>query len=111
MIADRIIYHEVATPSDIVEVMAHHDDETYPTEERYVVYQDVPAGLIDLPSAARKYGVNLKTAGGWLRRGLIPRMGKLRAPGPGGGYNLTCETAFAGMARLPKNYGGRPRKR
>jgi hypothetical protein len=110
MVVERTIYHEVATPSDIIEFLNHHQDKTPPDDEGAVIYDELPPGLIDLPSASRKYGVNLKTATGWLKRGRIPKMGKLRAPGPGGGYNLTCETAFKEMAGLPKDHGGRPRK-
>ena len=110
MLAERTIYHEVATPSDIAEFLDHHQDETPSEPEGAVIYDELPPGLIDLPSASKKYGINLKTATGWLRRGRIPRMGRIRAPGRGDGYNVTCETASAEMARLPKNYGGRPRK-
>ena len=108
MVAERTIYHEVATPSDIAEFLDHHQDETAPEPEGAVIYDELPPGLIDLPSASRKYGVNIQTANGWLRRGVIPRMGKLRAPG--GGHNVTCEAAIANMASRPRNVGGRPRK-
>ena len=112
MIADRIKFQqmplpEVETAGDIAAFLTNataHD-------ERPVIYDALPPGLIDLPSAARKYGVNLKTATGWLKRGRIPRMGKIRAPGRGGGYNITSEREFAEMAKLPKNVGGRPHKR
>ena len=73
------------------------------------IYDELPDELIDLPSACRKYGVNPNTANGWVRRGVIARMGKLRAPGDGG-VNVVEKRAFVELASRPRNVGGRPRK-
>ena len=44
------------------------------------IYDELPDELIDLPSACRKYGVNPNTANGWVRRGVIARMGNCALP-------------------------------
>ena len=83
-----------------------NDAEPAPTAE--VIYDELPEGLIDLPSACRKYGVNRHTANGWMRRGMLPRKGRTRAPG--GQLSVTDEAAFRQLAAQPVNVGGRPRK-
>ena len=80
-----------------------------PEEPAEVVYDVLPEGLIDLPSACERYGVNVTTANGWMRKGQITRLGKKRAPGKGGA-NVTSETAFVERMRRPNDVGGRPRK-
>ena len=84
-------------------------NEAEPAPAAEVIYAELPEGLIDLPSACRKYGVNRQTANGWLQRGLIPRMGKLRAPGDGG-VNVVGEDDFKEVLSRPRNVGGRPKK-
>ena len=80
-----------------------------PADAGDVVYDELPDGLIDLPSACRKYGVKRQTANGWMRKHDIPYLGRLRAPAPGGGYNVTDEIAFKRMSRR-NSIGGRPKK-
>lgn len=83
--------------------------ETEPAPPADVVYDELPDGLIDLPSACREHGVNIQTANGWMRKGQIPRLGKLKAPGKGGA-NVTSAIEFKRMASRPLNHGGRPKK-
>ena len=75
-----------------------------------VVFDTLPDGLIDLPTACKKYGVNVQTANGWMRHGFIPRLGKIRAPGKGGA-NVTSERVFAEVAADPVKPGGRRRRK
>ena len=89
---------------------AHQVNGAEPTGDGKRIYDTLPDGLIDLPSACRKYGVNSQTANGWMRKGMIPLMGKLRAPARGGGYNITSERSFKECMSSPKKLGGRPRK-
>ena len=58
-----------------------------------VIYEpgELPEGLIDLPSASKKYGIPVRTLGTWVRRGKLPKCGRLRARSPGGGYIVTDE--------------------
>ena len=97
----------ISMVTDVYNAPQVNDAEPAPAAE--VIYDEVPEGLIDLPSACRKYGVNLNTANGWVRRGLIARMGKLRAPGDGG-VNVVGKKAFVELASRPRNVGGRPKK-
>ena len=79
-----------------------------------VVYErgQLPEGLIDLPSAARKYGeeygVSADAMGQWVRRGRVAKAGLLRAPAPGGGYLVVRELELLEYMRRPRNKGGRP---
>ena len=61
-----------------------------------VIYEpgNVPEGLIDLPSASKKYGIPVRTLGTWVRRGKLPKCGRLRGRSPGGGYIVTDEAAI-----------------
>ena len=112
MVAERTIYHEVATPSDIAELLDHHQDETAPEPEGAVIYDDVfyepgqlPDGLIDLPSASKKYGIPVKTLRSWVHRGKLPRRGRLRARSPGGGYIVTAKADIEYCRDNPRKTG------
>ena len=96
----------ISMVTDVYNVPRVNDAEPPPTAE--VIYDELPEGLIDLPSACRKYGVNRHTANGWMRRGMLPRKGRTRAPG--GQLSVTDEAAFRQLAAQPVNVGGRPRK-
>ena len=74
------------------------------------VYTELPDGLIDLPSAAEKYGVNGDTLYSWVRKGLLAPAGRLRASARGGGYIVVREKDLLSHMQAPKNRGGRPRK-
>ncbi len=107
MIAERIAHRTVENPTDIVNLLVRA--ETPPKDEGAVIYDELPDGLIDLPTASKKYGVKVRTAAGWWHRGLLPRIGKLRAPAAGGGYNVTVEDAFKEMATCPRGRGRPPK--
>ena len=70
--------------------------ETPPKEAGDVIYEpgELPDGLIDLPSAARKYGIPVRTLGSWVHRGKLPRRGRLKGRAAGGGYIVTEEAAI-----------------
>ena len=65
----------------------------HPTEPSDVIYEpgQLPEGLIDLPTASKKYGIPVDTLRRWVQRGKLPNCGRLRAKAPGGGYILTVE--------------------
>jgi hypothetical protein len=65
----------------------------HPVEQGDVIYEpgELPEGLIDLPSASKKYGIRVDTLRRWVQRGKLPRRGRMRARSPGGGYIVTVE--------------------
>ena len=67
--------------------------ETPPEDVGVVIYEpgELPEGLIDLPSAAKKYGIKVATLRQWVNRGKLPRCGRVRARAAGGGYIVTVE--------------------
>ena len=50
------------------------------------IYDELPEGLIDLPTAARRYRRATGTVRQWASDGQLEVVGRLRAPAPGGGY-------------------------
>ena len=74
----------------------HNDRSVHPAEPDDVIYEpgSLPEGLIDLPSASKKYGISVKTLRSWVDRGKLPRRGRLRARSPGGGYIVTVEAGI-----------------
>ena len=78
---------------------------------RDTVHDEVPAGLIDLPSAARKYGVPLGRIQGWVDKGTLNTYGRVKAPARGGGYRLVSERELEEKVHQPLSKGGRPRTR
>ena len=88
----------------------------HPTEPDDVIYErgQLPEGLIDLPSAARKYGeeygASVDAMRQWVNRGRIAKAGLLKAPAPGGGYFVVRESELLEYMQQPRSRGGRPRK-
>ena len=72
------------------------------------VYAEAPPGMIDIATAVKQHGVKAGTVKGWVHRGVVPVLGKVR--GLGGHRVLVCEETIIKMAQTPKNKGGRPRK-
>ena len=75
------------------------------------VYDEVPSGLIDLPTAIIKYGVNPNTLRGWVARRHLTICGRLKGSATRGGFVLIREAELIARMALPRNKGGRPRKR
>ena len=72
------------------------------------IHDELPAGLIDLPSAAAKYGRNVTVIRNWIYRGRVPAVARLRAPARGGGYLAVREDDLIAYMNAPPNLGGRP---
>ena len=75
-----------------------------------VVFDGLPPGLIDLPSAARKYSLNKWTLRNWVTKGYLKRYGRLKGSAQGGGFILVGESELRLYMDMPKSKGGRPRK-
>ena len=78
-------------------------------ESELPIYHQLPEGLIDLPSAAKKYHRNAQTMRSWVRKGLVRLRGRLKAPAAGGGYLVVSESELLDHMAAPPNKGGRPR--
>ena len=105
---DEIAQMVAAQETQTLDNAARHMAEDSESEE-LPVYAEAPPGMIDVATAVRVHGINQRTVHHWVRRGLLPVMGKIR--GLGGTRVLVCEETVAKMAKQPKNKGGRPRKR
>ena len=72
-----------------------------------VIYEpgELPEGLIDLPSASKKYGIPVRTLQTWIKRGKLPKCGRVRAKAPGGGYILTRENEIEFCRDHPRKRG------
>ena len=105
MVAERIPAHQVATPTDIVALLYHA--ETPPDDEADVIYEpgELPEGLIDLPTASKKYGIPVGTLRSWVRRGKLPHLGRVKAKAPGGGYIVTREADIEYCRSHPRKRG------
>ena len=90
-----------------IEDVQHHLP-GFPADD--IVYDEVPEGLIDLPSAARKYSLNRGTLRMWVVVGHLRRAGRLKGPAPGGGFVLLFEDELVARLNAPRR-PGRPRKR
>ena len=101
MVSTTAIQHDSELQSCLPGFPAHAPDR---------VYTDLPPGLIDVPTAAIKYDISRRTIQGWLRKKRLPLHGRLKAPGPGGGCLVVCESELLEYMSSPKSKGGRPRK-
>ena len=79
----------------------------HPTEPDDVIYEpgNLPEGLIDLPSASKKYGIPVKTLRSWIYLGKLPKRGRLKARAPGGGYIVTVEADIEYCRDHPRKRG------
>lgn len=80
---------------------------THRSENDDVIYEpgELPDGLIDLPSASKKYGIKPATLRMWVQRGRLPRRGRLRGPSPGRGYIVTVEAEIKHCRDNPRKPG------
>ena len=107
MVAERIATHPtVETATDIVDYLDHADE-----DDCEVIYEpgEVPDGLIDLPSAAKKYGIPVRTLRTWVYLGRLPRRGRLKAPAAGGGYIVTVDEEIPRCRDNPRKPGRKPK--
>ncbi len=110
---DGLDFADLATMITAAEHDTQATNGAHSSEPEDVIYEpgELPDGLIDLPSAAEKYGVNRSRLTMWVKRGKVPRLGKLKAAAPGGGYTVTSIEAIEQCLRAPPNKGGRPPKK
>ena len=73
--------------------------------ERIYLPDEVPDGLIDLPTASRKYEIPVHTLRMWVYRGKLPHRGRVRDRAPGGGYILTEDIAIPYCRDNPRKSG------
>ena len=69
------------------------------------VYDALPSGLIDVPSAARRYRRSRRTIQSWIRAGRIEEVGRLRAPARGGGYMVVRKAQVEDLIANPPARG------
>ena len=82
----------------------------FPAEDPDTVYTELPAGLIDVPSAVRKYKLRSSTVYDWIKKGHLNLHGRLKGPVRGGGFLVIRETELVTYMAAPRGKGGRPRK-
>ena len=80
-------------------------------DQELPIYTELPEGLIDLPTAQKKYGCTRSRFHNWVAKGHLKLHGRLRGPAPGGGYLVVCEADLARRLATVPVKGGRPRKR
>ena len=109
MVAESVEARRVENPGDMVAYLAAH--ETPPEEEGVVIYEKLPPGLIDLPTARDRYGKNIAAMREWVKKGHVRKVGLRRAPARGGGYIVVDEGQLVAYMNCPKDKGGRPKKK
>ena len=103
-IVDMVAEH-VHTLKDLAKDVLDGDPAEPDAAERIYQPGQLPPGLIDLPSAAKKYGIRVGTLRQWVHVGKLPRKGRLRAPATGGGYIVTEEAAIPYCRDHPRKRG------
>ena len=74
------------------------------------IHDEVPPGMITLPDAARKYGINRGTLRGWVNKRRVWVTGRLRGPAQGGGYLLLDEEELVAFLSALRDKGGGPNR-
>ena len=78
--------------------------------DKDAIFDELPEGMIDIPTAARKYDCPLGRIRNWVNRGRVKTYGRWKAPAPGGGYLFMKESDFVKYLKSPRHKGGRPKK-
>ena len=101
-----------STVANIVVAEADLVEQCEPTsvasDDDLPMYDELPPGLIDLPSAAKEYGCKVSRFHGWVKRGHLRVRGRLRAP-QGTGYSLVLESELVHRLKTVDAKGGRSR--
>ena len=96
---------EIARMVSTIQNKPTHTPDCVSDDSSEQIYDELPDGLIDLPSASKKYDIPVKTLGMWVHRGKLPRRGRLKAKAAGGGYILTEESAILHCRDNPRKRG------
>ena len=81
-----------------------------PCDDSDRIFDELPDGMIDLPSAAKKHRINRSTIRHWVKTGKVPCQGRIKGSATGGGYLLIYETDLIDYLSAPRDKGGRPPK-
>ena len=101
------------SPDDLVSMITAAENDVspangvHPVEPDDIIYEpgNLPEGLIDLPSASKRYGISGNTLRAWVRRGKLPEVGRLRGPTARGGYIVTVEAEILRCRDNPRKPG------
>ena len=77
--------------------------------DQEIVFTELPDGLIDVPTAVRKYTLNRGTLRNWLNKGYVKVRGRLKGPATGGGFLVIREKELTDYMAVPRSKG-RPKK-
>ena len=80
-----------------------------PVDDRDTIHTELPIGLIDVPSAVKKYKLRPSTIYDWLKKGHLQQHGRLKGPVRGGGFLVIRESELLAYMAAPRGKGGRPR--
>ena len=92
------------------ETVSHSSVESNGYDE-HTVFTELPNGLIDLPTAVKKYNLRSTTVHTWLSKGHITLRGRLKGPAVGGGFIVVAEDELVAYISAPRDKGGRPTKK
>jgi hypothetical protein len=111
VLSEREILSMVATATPPAKSNQYEPEDLDPAVEGIRIYTELPPGLIDLPSAAKKYDSKVGRFQNWVNRGYLQVHGRLRAPASGGGYLVVNEADLVAQMALAATRRGRPRKK
>ena len=80
-----------------------------PTEPQLPIFTTLPYGMIDVPSAARKYQIHRQTIHDWIRYGHLTAVGKLEGHSPGKSSHILMEADLI-HHKNTRRPPGRPKK-
>jgi hypothetical protein len=110
VLSEREILSMVATATPPAKSNQYEPEDLDPAVEGIRIYTELPPGLIDLPSAAKKYECTVSRFRNWVYRGYIQVQGRLHAPASGGGYLVVNEADLVAYMAIADTRKGRPSK-
>ena len=75
------------------------------------IFYNLPEGMIDIATAAKRYGRPIRTIRGWIQTGALEAQGRLRSQAPGGGTFIVLQEDLLKFVLAPINKGGRRPKK
>ena len=100
----------VSTAEPTTALNGHEPAEPATRADDLPIYTELPEGLIDLPTAMRKFGCRRGRLDSWVQRGRLKVYGRLKGAARGGGYVVVSEAELTNRLATVPSKGGRPRK-
>ena len=110
VVTNRITAQVRQQENDVPELPDPSDDYVLSPDGTVKIYNQIPPGMVLVPTAAERYQCSVRTIRDWANSGRVEIKGRLRGRAGGGGMILLSESELVTYMASPRDKGGRPKK-